>query len=471
MFMTPPRSDSDGAIAIDREGAVLGRIAELQGIVNVANGELVGLVREAIDEGWAGSGGNLTPDAWVALRAGITPGQAASIVRVARRSHELPHTVAALQAGGLTVDQAGEIARHVPTAYEASAARVASCCTVTQLRTTLPHYADPKPDGSRRQRRQISTGYDDEGWWIRGRLPESEGAKVDQALKAMREDLDRHDAAATLEGERAHRASLADALVAQAETVLQVGEAARPGTDRYLVHVHLHQGLSGPELMTHLGVALPDGERRLLLCEARLRATLHEGATPVAMGRATHIVNRRLRRLIEHRDGGCAVPGCTRTHDLQIHHIWHWEDGGPTESWNLLALCGFHHARHHHSLLGIVGNADLPRHTEPGVVFSDPHGRPLDPAGTPVRPAAGHTPEQATRAAGLPQPDFLPPTGERIDRWGFHLTEEAPAPPPPDDDTDVDATSPPTWERDSSGSTPSTLQARATDPTRAGPTT
>ncbi|MGN6696044.1 MAG: HNH endonuclease signature motif containing protein, partial [Aquihabitans sp.] len=136
-----------------------------------------------------------------------------------------------------------------------------------------------------------------------------------------------------------------------------------------------------------------------------------------------------LRRLIEHRDSGCSVPGCHRTHALQIHHIWHWEDGGPTETWNLITLCAFHHARHHEGKLQIEGNADLPRHIGEGVIFRDADGRRLSPAGTPVPPAPGQTAPEGARSLGLPEPRFLPPTGERLDRSGFHLQQNPPEPP------------------------------------------
>ena len=476
--MAPPlRSDAGGAAPVDPEGALLDRMAEVQGVINVAHGELVALVAEAVAEGWAG-GGLLSTASWVALRAGIAPSQAHGIARIAARAEELPRSVTALQEGRLTVDQVAEIARHVPAAYDESAARVASCCTVKQLRQALPHYAEPKPEGGRRERREVATGIDEHGWWIRGRLPESEGALVDRALDAAREDLDRQARSEAPEGDAPPRATTADALVALAETSLRVGEAARPGTDRYLVHVHLHAGLSGPELMTHLGVAVPDGERRLVLCNARLRATLHRGTTPVAMGRATHIVNRRLRRLIEHRDGGCAVPGCHRTTGLEVHHIVHWEDDGPTETWNLLTLCAHHHARHHDGSLGIEGDADLPRHREGGVVFCDARGRVLDPVGTPIPPSSGVSASTAARASGLPAPRFLPPTGERLDRAQFHLQRDPPDPPvhpvggaPRDDDRGSDAAHPASPGHRSAQRPPGTDgdASHTADPTRAGP--
>lgn len=469
----PPRNAIDGG-SLDREGQVLDRIAHLQGVVNTANGDLVDLIAEAIEAGWC-EASQLRPADWVALRFGIAPGQAGGIARIAKRRDELPYTVAALRAGELTVDQAVEIARYVPEAFEESAARVASTMTVVQLRKALPHYSDRKTGGSRKQRRDIATGYDDQGWWISGRLPEAEGAVVDEMLAARREQLRRQARAETPEGENPPGVTLADALVAAAEAELQASEAAHPGADRYFVHLHLQAGLSGPELMTHLGIPLPDSQRRRLLCDARLRATLHEGTTPIAQGRTHRIIGRRLRRLVEHRDGGCAVPGCHRTRDLQIHHIWHWEDGGPTETGNLLTLCAFHHARHHDGKLQIDGNADLPRHIGDGVVFRDADGRLLDPTGTPVAPARGQTTTEAARCLGLPEPRFLPPTGERLDRSGFHLQRNPPDPPvePARSPAEVAAAEACRWnrrEQQIEQQATGRIAPHPADPTRAGPT-
>ncbi len=45
----------------------------------------------------------------------------------------------------------------------------------------------------------------------------------------------------------------------------------------------------------------------------------------------------------------------------------HWEDGGPTDTANLVALCGFHHRLHHRGGLGIAGR------------WVHPDGERLDP--------------------------------------------------------------------------------------------
>jgi hypothetical protein len=115
-------------------------------------------------------------------------------------------------------------------------------------------------------------------------------------------------------------------------------------------------------------------------------------------------VDDRLRAFVEHRDGGCVVPGCTQRRWLHIHHIHHWEDGGGTVSWNLCALCPLHHRLLHAGELVIEGNPDtssgLTVRTGGFLELRTPQARAPDEPPTP------------------PPERFRHPIGERID-WRF----------------------------------------------------
>ena len=128
-------------------------------------------------------------------------------------------------------------------------------------------------------------------------------------------------------------------------------------------------------------------------------------------GRATRLINRRLRRALEHRDRMCAVPGCGATRGLHAHHIRHWEDGGPTELANLVLLCPYHHRLHHRGVITITGPADA-------LIVTDNAGRALSP-GSLARPPTQPPPAVA------PCPG---PTGERADWWWYKPFQ--PQPPP-----------------------------------------
>jgi len=99
---------------------------------------------------------------------------------------------------------------------------------------------------------------------------------------------------------------------------------------------------------------------------------------------------------------------------LDVHHMKHWEDGGGTDTANLLCLCQHHHRLHHRGRLGIEGNAD----DTDGVIFTDDRGRPLASCGTSTPP--GDKP--------LRSGNWTPPSGERLDPWAIYFNEAQPVP-------------------------------------------
>jgi len=122
--------------------------------------------------------------------------------------------------------------------------------------------------------------------------------------------------------------------------------------------------------------------------------------------------------VIEERDRGCRVPGCERSRWLHIHHVRHWEDGGTSDTANLLALCQRHHRLHHLGHLGISGDADDPD----GMVFTDERGRRLEASGRPVPP--GRSIDHAATRLGIAPATWSHPTGERLDPFSVIFDEQ-----------------------------------------------
>ena len=183
----------------------------------------------------------------------------------------------------------------------------------------------------------------------------------------------------------------------------------RPYGQHTTVVVHLDVEQRAAAL--HLGALLSDAERRYLTCDATCEVWFERDGEPIGAGRATRVINRRLRRALEHRHPTCAVPGCGATRGLHAHHIRHWEDGGPTELANLVLVCPYHHRLHHRGIITITGPAD-------NLIVTDNAGRRLRP-GSLARP-----PTQ-------PPPDVPPcpgPTGERAQWWWYDPFQ--PQPPP-----------------------------------------
>ena len=95
-------------------------------------------------------------------------------------------------------------------------------------------------------------------------------------------------------------------------------------------------------------------------------------------------------------------PAAAPPHGLHAHHIRHWEDGGPTELWNLVLVCPFHHRSHHRGLITIRGPGEA-------ITVTDVGGRVLDGSSV-ARPPTTAPPDVAPYAG---------PTGERA-QWKWY---------------------------------------------------
>jgi hypothetical protein len=406
-------------------------IARTCGVLNAATGRLVSLIAQVLEsESWQISGIQ-SPAQWVAWQCGVSPARARSLVAMARRRTELPATTAAHETGELCEDQVAVICRHAPAGIDAQAADLARAATVTQLRRVLGSYtfgagsskqskdeagesAPPEPP---EEVRSVSFGQTESGSWrLSAELPPDEGALVERALTAARDELfharEGEPAPAANPGQPSspNNVTWADAFVAMAERSLGAAAAQRPHHERHMVLLHVGteaDGSTGGHL--HLGPGLSEGLRRFVGGDARIRPVIEAGGKPVSVGRAFRTVPERTRVVIEERDRGCRVPGCDRSRWLHVHHIEHWEDGGTSDTPNLLALCRRHHRLHHLGHLGIRGDAD----DHNGVVFTDHRGRRLDNTGRPVPPS--RPVEAAAHDLGIPAGAWSHPTGERLD--------------------------------------------------------
>ena len=390
--------------------AVQARIAEVCGVLNAAHGELVALVGRGLALGAASGAGIMSPAHWVRWQCGVGEGTARTLVALAERSEELPTAVTALAEGALSLDQAGAIAELAPTSHEASITELAQLTTVRQLRKTLRDYGygsdvagDPRPT-RRTPSRGVSMGRDGEHWRLRAVLDADEGAVVQAALRAVQDRLEQ-DAVA---GEQPDQA---DALVAMADGALAARAAAQPGTDRFLIHLHLRAGVDGePLLHPTLDDAWPTWLRNLHSCDAHVRTLLEADGQPIAVGRRTPVISGRLRRAIHARDRGCRFPGCGATNRLHVHHIVRWEHGGRTDPINLISLCRFHHRAHHKGAITITGTAA-------SITVVDARGRPI---------AGGARPQPPPEPPPPPARRYRHPLGERLDPSAVWFAPNAP---------------------------------------------
>jgi hypothetical protein len=358
------RSEAASAPVAEVVAAQLeGRVAELSGLLNATHAALIEVIAEVVaTESWAG--GYRSPEHWVSLHCGLSRGRAALLVAAARRIDALPEVAARFRAGEMSVDQAAAVLSRAPAESDARMAEMAPLLSMSQLRQTLAALPPIEPEASTEpetEPRHLSGHFTDAGTFVlRGEMPGDCGALFEKAMRAVRTDLlDR-------------KVSDIDS-VSALERILNLAldsldPSARRGEgrgDRYQVMLHLDRTVdaASTRVQPHLGTWLPAGLSRYLTCDSTVRLALYdtdqEGARRlVGFSPQARVVDPKTRAAIEHRDRGCRVLGCEQRSWLHIHHILHWENGGPTEAWNLVALCPHHHRQHHQGLITIQGDSE-----------------------------------------------------------------------------------------------------------------
>jgi hypothetical protein len=241
---------------------------------------------------------------------------------------------------------------------------------------------------------------------------------------------------------RSHAERTADALE---EVVLRgMSDPALPNaTRRYAtVTVDLETLLGmpghGQAILSRFGM-IPGRLAERIACDALVRLVVTHGGGVLNVGRTQRVVTGRQRAALATLHPTCAMPGCVvRFTDCEVHHLWWWSLGGPTDLDLQVPLCRSHHAWLHD------GGYTVTRE-DGALVFRDPRGHPIANHGQILadqldllkaehrRPGLGPAPGpdlDAGRAADVPllQGDEGVSTPYRCGSWGW--TGRDPSPPP-----------------------------------------
>ena len=304
---------------------------------------------------------------------GMTSYQAKHLAKVSEGLAEMPNTRAKLAAGEITLEHAASLtnaarecgARRVDQDQGLLAEAVASNPDGFRKKTrewTSANSRDREEDSLRRQRRRRNAYM----FWDQAKDMGVLHAELDRiAFGQMRQALDlgadrlrRADSGGDVPPDeiRTNRQRRADALFElltgrDAETHQplpdQEGKAGRGTTQLVVVaDIGVIDGSrpegrcevlgSGPVPPSVLGKLSPD---------TRLSGIIFGGKGRVLwLGRSQRLGNAAQRMAAAVRDGGC-VQCDISTDQTQLHHIWDWYDGGPTDIDNLASLCGTHHRR------------------------------------------------------------------------------------------------------------------------------
>jgi hypothetical protein len=372
--------------------------------------------------GWAEE--QISCGAWLRTQTTLSHGQAASQLKVARTQERLPQLAGCWQAGRISFAHWQAVAdglRLLPEELwgevDAPLAVVAPAMTARELGDYLRELAQaliPTPktkDETRKESRRlsVSTGFNgmtqvhgqltpEVGEKLRAALsaasrPDSDGelrmpnqrqadaleAALDRLLEAellpadggrkphisLLVPLDRLDLASQLaEHDPTRPATPATLLTAEQRaeliaTVTRELDAERAGTSR-----RPRFSWTGPT-----GIATA----RRLCCDGALTPIFTRGGQPLDAGRGSRTVPAALRALLDVRDPVCIWPGCgMQGRWTEIHHLWFWADGGPTNADTLGKVCDHHHDAAHSGRWIVVVTA-------PGVIRVEPRTSPDQP--------------------------------------------------------------------------------------------
>ena len=331
----------------------------------------------------------LTTKQWLRSRCRMSPGEAATTVRVGRALSDLDALADASLTGKVPMSSVrivtGVAGRH-PTAFGAHGSVLVDASTYLSTRDlrravdrweqqVAPEYTEGELK-HRYERRGVSVNQTFDGMWmLSGDLDPESGHAVNAAIHALADPanldpddvrtprqrradavtevcrfwLDRNDTAVTSGGTKPHITVTVDYdhLVGSGRSDANV--APTIGSDRDLL----------PEID---GTPVDALDIRRLACDADIvRMVVRGGSEILDVGRATRTVPSAMRRAVEHRDGGCTWDGCDALAGwCDAHHVVHWAAGGPTSLDNLRLLCRRHHRAVH------VGRRGPQQGDEPG---------------------------------------------------------------------------------------------------------
>jgi hypothetical protein len=337
--------------------------------------------------------GAIDTESWVMAESTCTRATAKKHVRMARKLAELPHVADAALAGRMSWDQLESVAQLADSDSDETWAREGSAWAPKELQRMVNRrkLVTKKQARVRHREREMRIWADVEAGMVRfsGALPDSDGAIVVRAIELEAAKLGRRPDGSweSLDARRA------DALVELASQRL-ADDADPPRTfilvDAPAAALLESSSVAGSQLIeTDLDLSIATVRR--LACDATMQAVFMYHDCPVALGPEERKVPRWLRRQLMRRDRSCRFPGCDRTRFLHAHHMVHWADGGPTELWNLILLCPYHHRYLHENKWSVRGDPSIPD----GIEFANAAGNAYrhrrfenDPPAPVVRPLA-----------------------------------------------------------------------------------
>lgn len=384
------------------DAGVLAELAAAQESVARAQARWLSLVGEAERRGVVRREHGMPTASWLAAGTSHSARAARAEVRLATQLGQFGHVAAALDAGGMSLEQATVLCQGLDAlpdrldaaqqeAVEEHLVELAGEFGPTALRRLVNRAGDvAAPEvgdehawkalerAEREQQRSRHVGWktDIEDGSLRfwGKLPAAEGELFKQHLPALASAQRAADALMGVDTSQTNAVADALALVVGHHATCEGGPVKGGDHTRVIVTMTLDDLRSGIGVGTLVesGEAITAGQGRRIACSAGILPMVLDGeSVPLDLGRSQRFFTPHQRIALAIRDGGCTFPGCDRPPaDCQSHHaVDPWHAGGRTDLSEGVLLCP-----HHHHL--VEPDPNMPPEHNWKITFG-PHGRTL----------------------------------------------------------------------------------------------
>lgn len=317
---------------------------EIRGLASLAAASMCRLLLLVAEldkrEAW-GAWGIKSCAHWLSWQCGFSMGAAREHVRVARSLVELPLVVDMFSRGEITYAKVRAITRAANSKNEELLVSYAKLATAAQLESIVRGYRkanELKMANEAQRKRSLSWSYRREGvHTLTIHVTAEEKAVIEKALAKERKNVP---------AETSETHAQVDAFVQIAKNSLVADQPKPSPTHTVNVNVSLEtlsENADGECEIDGESIA-PETARRLSCDSPIVMSLINEDGVTLKMGRKSRLFTGASRAAVLKRDKGtCAFPGCDHKRWIDVHHITHWSQGGPTDPDNGIVLCGFHH--------------------------------------------------------------------------------------------------------------------------------
>jgi len=350
-------SDVIGAAAALSNEEIVDRLDRLFREKAAVEGAIVVLLGEVERRQTYRQDGATSSEAWAVERFGVSTPTARAYSHLAEKAWDIPHLVAGLCDGDLSLDKVRAVADTATPETDRDLRDQAGKCTVRQLSELARSKAEPsRTSESGHERRFLR--FNDQFRTMTVQLPTESYAETRACLHARARQI-------PSDGETPWDQRLCDAFVGMVHSSGRRTASTTSSPYVVVAHVPLAALVDGSGETTDLAGELERGGLisgetvRRIACDATITIGVDDDVGHTMYeGRARREPTDAQRREVMRRDRHCRFPGCTNVTFTNTHHVVPWKPGGTTDLYNLALLCLHHHHLVHSLRWRMSGNAN-----------------------------------------------------------------------------------------------------------------